>query len=226
LRILTTISVVGASAVVLSPPAAAHGFSKGSQIVARVTAAPVAVEVLGRDDELRLSNPDGRRTIVVLGYAGEPYLRFDRRGVAVNLSSPAVTLNATRFPSQRLWDTLSRKKTGAPRWQQVSDADDYQWVDHRIHLISKTPPAVVRDDPGKPRLLRRWTVPLLVDGRAAAIRGDLRYHPSRFDWVGAIPAFVGLAVVILAIVSVVVSRQSSSRGKPDQRTGDSSSMPS
>jgi hypothetical protein len=71
-----------------------------------------------------------------------------------------------------------------------------------------------------------WTVPLRVGDRPAAIRGELRYRPKRFDWVGAIPAFVGLAVVLVAIGSVVAARQSSSGGRPDQRTGDSSSMPS
>jgi hypothetical protein len=225
LRNISNISAVIALALVSTPAAGAHGLSKSSQTVATVTAAPVDVEVVGLDDELRLRNTSGR-TLVVLGYAGEPYLRFDRRGISVNLRSPAVTLNAARFPPRREWEQLSRQRTGTPRWQRVTDGDSYTWTDHRIHLIAKTPPAAVRARPDEARLLRRWIVPLRLGERPAAIRGELRYRPKRFDWVGAIPAFVGLAVVLVAVGSVVAARQSSSGGRPDQRTGDSSSTPS
>lgn len=42
--------------------------------------------VLGGDD--RISNYSGK-TVVILGYEGEPYLRFDKSGVYANTLSPA-----------------------------------------------------------------------------------------------------------------------------------------
>jgi hypothetical protein len=199
--------VISVVALGIPPAAAAHGFQKGSQTVARILATPVPVEVLGRDDELRLE-ASGSRTLVVLGYAGEPYLRFERGGgVSINLRSPAVTLNASRFPPARELASLARRTGGTPQWQRVSDGSSYTWVDHRIHLTTRTWPPAVRADPKREHLLKRWRVPLRIDGRAAAIRGDLRYEPARFDWVGAIPAFVGVAVVLAAVASVVVLRK-------------------
>ncbi len=37
---------------------------------------------------------------MILGYAGEPYLRFDDSGVYENIRSPAARLNRYRYPSQ------------------------------------------------------------------------------------------------------------------------------
>jgi len=53
--------------------------------------------VLGGDDRLRISNYSGK-TVVVLGYEGEPYLRFDSKGVWANTLSPAAHLNRFRRP--------------------------------------------------------------------------------------------------------------------------------
>lgn len=185
-------------------------------MVAEVTSTPpagVEVRVVSGDDELRLKNASGR-AVVVLGYTGEPYLRFDPGGgVSVNLRSPALALNATRFPPEREWRTLTRSAPeSAPDWQRVDEGDSYTWVDHRIHLISRAKPQSVRAEPGEKHLLRRWTVPLEIGGRPTAIRGTLRYEPGGFDWLGSIPSIVVLVVIAVAAISVAVTR----RGEPDE----------
>jgi hypothetical protein len=197
--------------LVSAPAASAHGLSKGTRMVAEVTSAlPAGVDVLvvSGDDELRLRNSSGK-TVVVLGYGGEPYLRFDPRGgISTNLRSPALTLNAVRFPPEREWRELTAATPPAkPEWQQVDDGDTYTWVDHRIHLISKAKPPAVRADPGKPHLIRRWTVPLEVGGERVAVRGTLRYEPGGFDWLGSIPAIVALVVIAAAAISVAAARR-------------------
>jgi hypothetical protein len=194
-----------------APAADAHSLSKGTRMVAQVTSTlPDGVElrVVSGDDELELRNASGR-TIVVLGYTGEPYLRFDPGGgISANLRSPALALNATRFPPEREWRELTRSApAGSPDWQRVDDGDSYAWVDHRIHLITQAKPPLVRADPGKKHLLRRWTVPLEVGGSPVAVRGTLRYEPGGFDWVGAIPYLVVLAAIAVAAISVAVQRK-------------------
>ena len=57
----------------------------------------VSVNVLGGDERLRLSNYSGK-TVVILGYQGEPYLRFTASGVFANELSPASYLNRMRKP--------------------------------------------------------------------------------------------------------------------------------
>src|SRR5215510_2546100 len=59
----------------------------------------VLVNVYGPKDFLRISNYSGK-TLVVLGYAREPYLRFTRSGVYENSASPTAFLNASRAVPQ------------------------------------------------------------------------------------------------------------------------------
>jgi hypothetical protein len=49
----------------------------------------VSVNVVGGDKRLRLSNYSGQ-TVVVLGYTGEPFLRFSKNGVFRNARSPST----------------------------------------------------------------------------------------------------------------------------------------
>jgi hypothetical protein len=205
----STIFIALCALLAFAPAANAHSLSKGTRIVARVTSTlPDGLElrVVSGDDELELRNATGR-TVVVLGYTGEPYLRFGPDGgVSTNLRSPALALNATRFPPEREWRELTRSApAGEPDWQSVDDGDSYTWVDHRIHLITRAKPPLVQADPGKKHLLRRWTVPLVVGGRPVAVRGTLTYEPGGFDWVGAIPYLVVLGAIAVAAISVAVA---------------------
>ncbi len=51
--------------------------------------------VLGGDDRLSVRNWS-TKIVVILGYDGEPYLRFGRDGVFANVHSPATYLNRVR----------------------------------------------------------------------------------------------------------------------------------
>ena len=55
------------------------------------------MEVLQGDDQLHLRNDTGRE-LLIEGYEGEPYLRFDAdAGVFRNANSPATYLNEERY---------------------------------------------------------------------------------------------------------------------------------
>jgi hypothetical protein len=160
----------------------------------------VSVAVIGGDDRLRLSNYSGK-TIVILGYQGEPYLRFAGRAVYENIRSPAVQLNRSRFPHGLEPGTTD--PTAAPRWRKVARGLSFEWHDHRIHWTSRQPPAAVREEPDEVRRVFYWRVPGRAVGRPFAITGFLGYVPPRrfggsgSDWVVPVAgAGLGAAAVV------------------------------
>jgi hypothetical protein len=79
----------------------------------------VTATVSPRGEWIEATNTTGR-TLIVLGYAHEPYLRISPAGVAQNNASPTVVLNQNLFAdiSQAL---LSAPQT--PQWESVSTAN-------------------------------------------------------------------------------------------------------
>jgi hypothetical protein len=173
--------VCALAALVLAPTADGHGqvlIQKG--YVSSVSAISPNVlglfaNVLGGDDRLRLSNYSGK-TIVVLGYQDEPYLRFEKSGVFENMRSPAAYLNRSRHPRglrPELADPEAR-----PRWRRVATGATFAWRDHRIHWMKPGPPPGVRKDPLRIQRIFAWRVPGRVDGTPFAVTGILGYSPQ------------------------------------------------
>jgi hypothetical protein len=159
--------------------------------------------VVDGDDRLRLENESGLE-VVVLGYDGEPYLRFAGGAVFENVRSPAVYLNADRYAQGEVPATADPE--APPVWRRVELGDSYEWHDHRIQWMSTITPDEIRADPGSPRHVFDWEVPLLVDGRPAAVTGSLDYAPAEeglSTWV-----FVAAtAPVAAAVLGWVVFRR-------------------
>jgi len=88
-----TPTAVGAAALVLAASASAHGpAGGGAGYVSSISGLKppvvgVLTSVLGSDDRLQLVNYSGK-TIVVYGYSGEPFLRFNANAVYENVRSP------------------------------------------------------------------------------------------------------------------------------------------
>jgi hypothetical protein len=168
--------------VVIAPAAAdAHRGTALTGYVSTVSALSPAVlgvdvAVLGGDDRLRISNYSGK-TIVVLGYEHEPYLRFDGRGVWANVRSPAAHLN--RFRRPRPLEPGVADSSAPPRWRLVGRGVTYEWHDHRIHWVASQPPEGVREHPDQIQRIFRWRVPGLANGKPFAITGFLGYAPDR-----------------------------------------------
>jgi hypothetical protein len=160
--------------------AQAHPGSKLTGYVSTVSAVVPNVHgvnafVLGGDDRLRISNYSGK-TLVILGYEGEPYLRFDRSGVYANTRSPAAHLN--RFRRPRPLTPGVADPSAPPRWRKVAPGATYEWHDHRIHWTGHQPPPGVRAHPDRIQRIFTWRVPGRADGARFAITGFLGYAPA------------------------------------------------
>src|SRR5512133_1759263 len=88
------------AALALAGDASGHGRTGQGGFVSTVSALdpPVlglSVNVVGGDERLRLSNYSGK-TVVVLGYSGEPLFRFAQAGVFRNARSPSKAPPAWR----------------------------------------------------------------------------------------------------------------------------------
>jgi hypothetical protein len=169
-----------AAALVVCPVAAAHGNGAARGYSSTITGiAPkvdgLTVLVLQGDDQLQLRNETGQE-LVIRGYDGEPYLRFDADGgVFRNTNSPATYLNQERYGGVDV--PASASKTATPAWERVSRGRSFDWHDHRIHWMSTIDPPKVREAKDAPHHVFDWTVPGALGGRALAIRGSLDYAP-------------------------------------------------
>lgn len=170
--------VVGAlAALVLCPAGLAHiGGAKGYfSTPKQPRASGVWVDVLFDDDQLFLDNTSGK-TVIVLGYQGEPYLRFSPgKGVYENVRSPATYVNSVRYGTVKL-PPIARAEA-KPRWIKIAKLRSWYWHDHRIHWMSTVPPPVVKASPRQRHHVFNWRVPILVGGKHYSIYGSLDYRP-------------------------------------------------
>jgi hypothetical protein len=172
-----------AAGLLLAPAAAAHGPVGGGQGYVSTVAGlepnvlGVFVSVLGGDDRLRLVNYSGK-TIVVLGYDREPFLRFAKNGVYENVRSPATYLSRERDPAKaRVPASADPKAT--PRWRKVgAGVASYVWHDHRIHWTKSELPPVVQQAPDQIHRIFRWRIPARANGQPFVVLGFLGYAPS------------------------------------------------
>jgi hypothetical protein len=217
-----TAIVLALTALVLPGNAFAHGgktFQKG--FVSTVSAVlpnvlGLSANVTGGDARLRVSNYSGK-TVLILGYEREPYLRFDRRGVWANTRSPAVHLN--RFRRSRGLHPGAADPAARPRWRRVAGGASYEWFDHRIHWNEATLPRGVQQHPDRVQRVFAWSVPGRVAGRPFRITGLLGYAPQRAssqgrDLVFGVVAGASLLVLAAAVLFGVRAR-GRSRGPSD-----------
>lgn len=189
----TLVVVLATFALLIAFPssAAAHGpvAPVASSYLAKVRSAPRGIDpkVVDGDQRLWLSAGPGQ-TVVVLDYQGVPYLRFTSSGVDVNRNSAMYYLNhnPAEVPPSHL--NLSTR----PRWQHVTGGHQYLWHDGRLHALAATAIA-----PGA-SFVGTWRIPVLVDGRAAAISGGL-WHAQDPSIVWFWPIVVLLACVLAAV---------------------------
>jgi len=197
------------AALACSPAALAHGGAPGFTSTVRwvrPTVPGVSVRVLEHDDRLLLTNAGGEE-VVILGYDGEPYLRFADGQVYENLNSPAKYLNGDRYGNVKLPANVDAK--AKPRWVVAARSDEFDWHDHRIHWMSPVPPAKVGAAPDARHHIFDWKVPGVAAGKRFTIAGSLDYAPvpKRNVWPFVLAGFAAVALLTTAFVILVSVRR-------------------
>ncbi len=173
MRVRVTVLVAGV-ALAVPAPAAAHLRTSRVAVGYRGTVSRVPRGLSARlyraDLALRLTVARGHR-VVVLGYAGEPFLRLEHGEVLVNAASPTAAGAG-----------LTRSGAG---WRVLARSPSVTWHDRRVRGL---PGGVDRG---------AWSVPLVVDGRPGRLQGTIERvsAPSKVAWLvlGALfAAFTGL----------------------------------
>ncbi len=141
------------------------------------------VEDAGR--KLRLTAAAQSET-VVLGYAGEPFLRLGAAGVAANRRSE--TAQGLRLVPSAGTSTGS----GDAVWAPLTRAHTFAWADSR----SWAPASALHG-----RAVVRWSVPVVVDGRRVAIEGELTHVASPPLWPWLVLAALPLLAAAIAVRS-------------------------
>ena len=147
-----------------------------------------AVDILGGDSFVQLVVEPGTE-VAVVGYRGEPYLRFGGDGtVEQNERSPSRWLNDDRYGDADLPPRADPDAT--PDWVVVAGDGTYAWHDHRAHWMNPSRP--IGAEPGDTIL--EAVIPLTVDGEELAIwvRSELLAGPSPVPpLLGAVAAVAG-----------------------------------
>ncbi len=200
-RILGTLAVAVVGLVATASPAAADpaGPTDYRSEVVRVdpVVAGIDVRIVGGDSFVLLRVTPGV-TVDVVGYRGEPYLRFAADGtVERNEASPSRWLNDDRYGSTTPPATATPE--AEPDWRVVAADGSYAWHDHRAHWMNPARPPGA--EPGDTIL--EAVIPLVVDGTEVAVhvRSVLLARPTPVAAV--VGALVGLA---LLAASVAVAR--------------------
>jgi len=193
-RVALALGVV-ATAAALPSTASAHvgrTLPVATDFTARITAPVPGIDarVTDGDQSLWLRTP-ASTTLTVQGILGEPLLRFDRRGVWLNLRSP--TAQSDRIDRTALRPTASGTP---PLWHRVTTGHSYLWHEHRLHALE---PIARTAGPVGP-----WSVPLVVDGRRQSLRGVLDYSPAGPVW-----AWIAVSVVLALAGAVAATRSAS-----------------
>ncbi len=194
-------TVAGLAAAAMPQVASAHvgkTLPVATNFTARVTgftpAAPAFdAKVVDGDQTLWLRVP-GTVVVTVPGTLGEPLLRFDRRGVWLNLRS--LTAQADRIDRFDL--RPSANPNAPPLWHRVTSGHAYAWHEHRLHVLE--PLARGRSSAGT---VGPWSVPLIADGRRLRVHGVLDFQPPGRTW-----AWIGLAVAAALAAGLVAARSS------------------
>jgi len=152
------------------------------------------VEIIGGDSFV-LIEVDAGVALDVVGYQGEPYLRFLADGtVEQNDNSPTTYLNTDRYGTADI--PAGATADAEPAWRVVATNGSFAWHDHRTHWMNSAHPP--GREPGD--VILEGVVPLMVDGVAVdiTVRSIWQPPPSAAFALGGVA--LGLAMVVAAAI--------------------------
>ena len=154
------------------------------------------IEIIGGDSFVLLRATTGT-DVRVIGYHGEPYLRFLPDGtVEENAVSPSKYLNEERYGGDL---PASADAAAPPDWQIVATDGSFAWHDHRTHWMnSQAPPGLGPGDQ-----VAEGVIPLVVDGTEVdvTVKSVWQSPPSR------LPVVAGLAVGLVLALALLDPRR-------------------
>lgn len=164
----------------------------------------VELAILGGDSFVELAARPGVE-VLVLGYEGEPYLRFGPDGTVVqNERSPARWLNDDRFGETAI---PAEADPGAePRWVEVADDGRFAWHDHRAHWMNPDRP--IGAEPGDTIL--EAVIPISVDGSPTEVHVRSALLPDPAVW----PMLAGAVVAATLAGATVAGWRREPRPRP------------
>lgn len=140
------------------------------------------IEVVGGDSFVLLTVDRGV-SVEVIGYSGEPYLRFRADGIVEeNAAAPSKYINEDRYGRADIPTGVDA--AAEPDWRIVAEDGNYAWHDHRTHWMN--PVAPPGRGPGD--RVAEGVVPLLVDGAEVDVTVVSVWQPGP----AVFPSFLGL----------------------------------
>jgi hypothetical protein len=199
-HVRTTV-IVCLYALVLPAVAFAHGGGSQHGYVSTVdqivNAEGVDAQASG-DGHFSFIAPAGH-TVIVRGYSGEPYLRFQGGRIEENEIAPTTFINRDE-PTPASVDAKA-----APQWREVGSGLKWTWHDHRTHWMGSLPPAAIQKAPKVSHHVFDWKVDGTVDTRPFAIVGSLDWAPTKsgpgYVWISYLAIAFGVLYAGFLILS-------------------------
>jgi hypothetical protein len=150
------------------------------------------------DGHFEFTAPTGH-TVIVRGYSGEPYLRFENGKVYESELAPTTFVNREEPPP------AAASAKAPPLWREVATGSTYTWHDHRTHWMAAQPPAAVRKAPKVRHHIFDWKVAGTVDARPFEIAGSLDWAPTKsgpgYQWISYLAIAFGVLYAGFLILS-------------------------
>ncbi len=198
-----TLAMISIAGLILAPAASAHGVggvqpSNYETVIKPITPRLPGVSVSAVDlgAKLELTN-SSKKSVTVLGYEGEPYLRVGPNGVFRNRLSPATYINRTRTARGAVPQYADA--TAPPKWIRISSGNSVLWHDHRAHWMGIQDPAAVRSDPDTKHTVQSVRIELTRGDQTYLARGTVRWVPG--PAIGPWLLFAVVLAVGLALLS-------------------------
>lgn len=161
----------------------------------------------------------GTGAVLVLGAAGEPFLRLDPQGVEANLRSPSWIDSARASEGTTPTDVADPDAT--PTWARVAEVPRFGWIDPRLGYADREPPPAVIAA-AEPVDVADWTIPFEVAGQSVEVAGVIRWQPSpdlqprtTAGSAGASLRWAAVAgVVVLSGGGLLLTRRRAPRSRP------------
>lgn len=175
-----------------------------------------------RGEWIQVSN-ETPKTLIVLGYVREPYLRIDGSGVAQNSFSPTLQLNQSLFGDLSQLDDSSLPAS----WTHTSDTHEVRWHDHRIHWMTADRPPVVKKNPSQPHLIGTWNVHMTLGEQPVTVQGTLSWLPVKPRVSRFMTYFVAADVIVfvLAVAGIALFISGRRRIRPGAAGAGAGSPP-